>query len=88
MFLRWMVRDNSPVDKGFWTWYPKEKLIIPLATHVLQQSKNLGLIIENATGTRKTAMEITKALKQVFPEDPVKGDFALFGLGIQLSQTF
>ena len=88
MFLRWMVRDNSPVDKGFWTWYPKDKLIIPLDTHVLQQSKNLGLIFENATGTRKTAMEITKSLKQVFPDDPVKGDFALFGLGIQLSQTF
>ena len=87
MFLRWMIRDSSPVDKGFWTWYPKEKLIIPLDTHVLQQSKNLGLIPENATGTRKTAMEITKSLNQVFPGDPVKGDFALFGLGIELSQT-
>ena len=87
MFLRWMVRDNSPVDKGFWTWYPKDKLIIPLDTHVLQQSKSLGLIPEKANGTRKTAMEITKSLKQVFPDDPVKGDFALFGLGIELSQT-
>ena len=85
MFLRWMVRDNSPVDKGFWTWYPKEKLIIPLDTHVLQQSKNLGFIPEKANATRKTALEITEVLASVFPEDPVKGDYALFGLGVNSS---
>ena len=86
MFLRWMVRENSPVDKGFWTWYPKEKLIIPLDTHVLQQSKKLGIIPEKANATRKTALVITEVLTSIFPGDPVKGDFALFGLGVNSSQ--
>lgn len=86
MFLRWMVRNNSPIDKGYWTWYPKSRLIIPLDTHVLQQSKNLGLLPKNATGTKKTAIKLTEILTQIFPEDPVKGDFALFGHGIEKSQ--
>lgn len=86
MFLRWMVRQNSPVDKGYWTWYPSDKLIIPLDTHVLQQSKKLGLIPESASSTRKTALEITQVLASIFPKDPVKGDYALFGLGIESSK--
>ena len=86
MFLRWMVRENSPVDKGFWTWYPKEKLIIPLDTHVLQQSKKLGIIPEKANATRKTALVITEVLTSIFPGDPVKGDFALFALGVNSFQ--
>lgn len=44
MFLRWMVRQNSPVDLGLWTWADAKDLIIPLDTHVMQQSLALGLL--------------------------------------------
>lgn len=82
MFARWMVRQNSPVDLGIWDWYPSEKLIIPLDVHVLQESINLGLLDESSKATKKTAIKLTNELKKVFPNDPCKCDFALFGLGI------
>ena len=82
MFARWMVRTNSCVDRGFWQWYPKEKLIIPFDVHVLDESIKLGLIPPNAKATRKTAELLTEELKQIWQDDPVKGDFALFGLGV------
>ena len=82
-----MVRTDSPVDLGLWTWFDQKDLIIPLDTHVLQQSVELGLISSGKTGRLppaniKTALKITEALKQVWPTDPCKGDFALFGLGV------
>ena len=49
MFLRWMVRQNSPVDLGIWSWYPQSELLIPLDVHVMQQAIELGLIPENET---------------------------------------
>jgi uncharacterized protein (TIGR02757 family) len=79
MFLRWMVRVNSPVDLGLWSWYPASELVIPLDTHVLQVAKKMKLIPQNSTGTAKTAQLLTNVLKQVWPDDPCKGDFALFG---------
>lgn len=81
MYLRWMVRSNSKVDLGIWDWYNAKDLIIPLDTHVIQQSIKLGLIKENASSSLKTAIEITTKLKEIWPLDPCKGDFALFGLG-------
>lgn len=82
MFLRWMVRQNSPVDLGLWNWYSPADLIIPLDTHVLQESEKFGLIEKAGSADLKTAVHITEALKQIWPEDPCKGDFALFGLGV------
>ncbi len=82
MYFRWMVRKNSPVDKGIWNWFDQKDLIIPLDTHVLQQAKKLNLIRKNAPASAKTAAEITDALKTIWPDDPVKGDFALFGSGV------
>ena len=82
MFLRWMVRRNSPVDLGLWTWFNPADLLIPLDVHVMQQAVNLGLLPENSTASRKTAILLTKELSQVFPNDPCRADFALFGLGI------
>lgn len=85
LFLRWMVRPNSPVDLGIWNWYDASELLIPLDTHVLQESKKLGLT--KRTGTSyKTAKEITEKLKKIFPGDPCKGDFALFGKGVENSK--
>lgn len=82
MFLRWMVRTNSPVDAGLWTWFSPADLLIPLDTHVLAQAKNFGLISERSAATEKTARELTDALKQIWPDDPCRGDFALFGSGV------
>lgn len=82
MFLRWMVRRNSPVDLGFWDWANPASLLIPLDVHVMQEAAKLGLIPEGATASRKTAELLTSALAEVFPGDPCRGDFALFGLGV------
>lgn len=82
MFLRWMVRRNSPVDVGLWSWYSPADLLIPLDTHVLRQSVELGLLPPKARGTAATARQLTEILAKVWPNDPCRGDFALFGLGI------
>ena len=82
MFLRWMVRKNSPVDLGFWDWYNPRDLLIPLDVHVMTESVKLGLISENAKPDRKTAVALTEKLKEIWPTDPCKGDYALFGLGV------
>lgn len=81
MFLRWMVRRNSPVDFGIWKKLKPSDLIIPLDTHVYQESRKMGLTHRNAADL-KTAVEITSHLAEIWPDDPVKGDFALYGLGI------
>ncbi|WP_294428715.1 TIGR02757 family protein [uncultured Treponema sp.] len=81
MLLRWLVRLDSPVDLGLWTWFEPKNLLMPLDTHVMQQSNNLGLISSKSANLR-TAIELTKKVAEVFPDDPVKADFALFGLGV------
>ncbi len=78
MFLRWMVRRNSPVDFGIWNSISPADLIIPLDTHVYQVAVRLGLTARKAADL-KTAMEITHTLALIWPDDPVRGDFALYG---------
>ena len=82
MFLRWMVRKNSTVDIGLWTWCEPKNLLIPLDVHVMQEGIKLGLLPQNARADRKTALALTAAMQEVFPEDPTRADFALFGLGV------
>ena len=84
MFLRWMVRKGSPVDLGLWGKFNSGELIVPLDTHVAHVARGLG-ITDSSTYSLSSAMRITKALSEVFPGDPVKGDFALFGLGVNAS---
>lgn len=82
MFLRWMVRTDQVVDFGIWrTCACPADLIIPLDTHVHQISLELGLTAQK-NATLRTAIEITEALRSVFPDDPCLGDFALFGYDI------
>jgi len=82
MFLRWMVRSDSPVDLGLWSRFiDRRTLIIPLDTHVLSQAVALGLL-QSKTASMSTARRLTERLASVFPDDPLRGDFALFGLGI------
>ena len=87
MYLRWMVRQNSPVDVGLWSWFPQAELIIPLDVHVLQEAKKLELIPPTAPASFKTAQLLTTRLKQIWPQDPCKGDFALFGVGVDVADT-
>ena len=87
MFLRWMVRQGSPVDLGLWKWASAADLLIPLDTHVLQESARLGLIAPNASASAKTAIELSQKMAQVFPNDPARADFALFGLGVNRSES-
>ena len=83
MMRRWLVRDDGKVDLGVWKKSDKTKLILPLDVHVYTQATALGL-----TSRRQkdivTAQEITDAFKEIWPDDPCKGDFALFGYGVNL----
>ena len=81
MFLRWMVRRDSPVDLGIWTQIDTDDLIIPLDTHVHRIASQLGLFYPVARGLN-AALQITLNLHKIFPNDPCKGDFALFGYGV------
>ena len=82
MFLRWMVRDGSPVDLGLWSdIMDRRTLIMPLDTHVVQESLRMGLL-KSRTASMGTARRLTDAMLEIFPDDPLKGDFALFGLGV------
>ena len=82
MFLRWMVRkDNRGVDFGIWSNIDPSQLICPCDLHVDRVARKLRLIKRKGTDWL-TAVELTNNLKKLDPEDPVKYDFALFGLGI------
>ena len=77
MFLRWMVRCDGVVDLGIWKSRRASELIIPLDVHVHRNALEMGITSRKSADIR-TAMEITEYLKDIFPDDPCKGDFALF----------
>jgi len=80
MFLRWMVRnDRCGVDFGLWKKIKPQHLICPCDVHVERTARRLGLV-HRKQADWKMAVELTENLKQLDPEDPVKYDFALFGL--------
>lgn len=81
MFLRWMVRRDEIVDFGIWTHLSPSSLLIPLDTHVFNMARRLGMT-SRRQADRKTAEEITTCLREIWPDDPCKGDFALFGYGV------
>ena len=80
LYLRWMVRDTYP-DVGVWRGIPKSALVIPLDTHVARLGRLLGLTARRSSDW-STAVEITNALKQLDPDDPVRYDYPLSHLGI------
>jgi len=83
MFLRWMVRqDSRGVDFGIWNTLKPGNLICPCDVHVDRVGRLLGLITRKQTDWL-TAVELTENLRQFDPNDPVKYDFALFGLGVE-----
>jgi uncharacterized protein (TIGR02757 family) len=82
MFLRWMVRnDNKGVDFGIWKTIPPSALSCPLDVHSGNVARKLGLITRNQNDV-KAVMELDLNLRGMDSNDPVKYDFALFGLGV------
>jgi uncharacterized protein (TIGR02757 family) len=82
MFLRWMVRkDNAGVDFGIWNSINPSELFCPLDVHSGNVGRKLGLLNRNQNDWKSVA-ELTENLRMFDPKDPVKYDFALFGLGV------
>ena len=81
MMRRWLVRDDGKVDLGLWKNSDKRDLILPLDVHVYAQAVALGLTSRKQKDI-VTALEITDSFREIFPEDPCLGDFALFGYGV------
>ena len=82
MFLRWMVRnDNKGVDFGLWNYIPMSELFLPLDVHTGNVARKLGLLTRKQNDW-KAVEEITGVLRKFNPDDPIKYDFALFGLGV------
>ena len=83
MFLRWMVRsDQRGVDFGIWQQMSPSALVCPCDVHVDRVARKLKLIKRKQVDWL-TAVELTENLKKLDPNDPVKYDFALFGLGLE-----
>ncbi len=83
MFLRWMVRkDEQGVDFGIWKKIKAHQLVCPLDVHVEKVARRLGLV-QRKQSDWLTAVELTLQLKKIDPVDPVRFDFALFGIGIE-----
>lgn len=82
MFLRWMVRSNKMgVDFGLWKTIQPSQLSCPLDVHTGNVARSLGLL-KRKQNDQKAVMELDTVLRKLDPHDPVKYDFALFGLGV------
>ncbi|WP_324554825.1 TIGR02757 family protein [Agriterribacter sp.] len=82
MFLRWMVRkDNRGVDFGLWKNISPAQLVCPIDVHVARVAKRFNMVTRPQTDWL-AALELTEYLRQFCANDPVKYDFALFGLGV------
>ncbi len=82
MFLRWMIRqDKCGVDFGIWKKIPSSSLMIPLDVHSGNTARALGLLTRKQNDW-KAVEELTARIRKFDPLDPVKYDFALFGIGV------
>lgn len=81
MYLRWMVRNDNKVDFGIWKTIPTSKLSCPLDVHSGNVARKLGLL-KRKQNDAKALEELDLALRKLDKNDPVKYDFALFGLGV------
>ncbi len=82
MFLMWLIRnDNRGVHFGLWQNIPASALMLPIDVHSGNTARRLGLLTRKANDW-KSVEEITKHLRKLDPKDPIKYDFALFGMDI------
>lgn len=82
MMLRWLCRQDGIVDLGIWKDVSPSSLMIPLDVHVARIGRELGLV-ERKQNDRKTVEQLTGQLSCFSQDDPVKYDFALFGIGVE-----
>jgi uncharacterized protein (TIGR02757 family) len=80
LFLRWMVRSDE-IDLGVWNRVPASKLIVPLDTHVIRLGRCLALTRYTSPGW-KMAADVTRSLRALDPDDPVRFDFSLCHVGM------
>lgn len=78
LMLRWLVRQNSPIDVGIWKSLDQSKLLLPLDVHSLNTLREIGAI-KRKSNDMKTVMEATIWAKSICPDDPASLDFYLFG---------
>ena len=82
MFFRWMVRNHKQgVDFGIWKQIQASQLSCPLDVHSGNVARKLGILLRKQNDA-KALLELDTALRKMDPNDPVKYDFALFGLGV------
>jgi len=81
LYLRWMVRKDDGIDLGVWKSVPTSCLLVPVDTHVAKIARGYGLTKRNSADW-KMAEEITAALREFDPDDPVRYDFALCHAGM------
>jgi uncharacterized protein (TIGR02757 family) len=81
LYLRWMVRPEDGIDCGVWTKVVPRQLVIPLDTHIARISGYIGLTDMQTPGWRM-AVDITRSLRKLHSDDPLRYDFALCHLGI------
>lgn len=80
MMLRWLCRKDGIVDLGIWNGISPSQLMIPVDVHVARTARALKLI-SRKQNDRRTVEELTACLRELSPTDPVRYDFALFGVG-------
>jgi uncharacterized protein (TIGR02757 family) len=82
MYLRWMVRSaDRGIDLGLWLRIPPSVLHVPLDVHTGRVARELGLL-KREQDDWKSVIELTEALRQLDPVDPIRYDIALFALGV------
>ncbi len=81
MYLRWVIRKNCAVDPGIMNFMRPSELFIPLDVHVARQARALGLLTRKYNDW-KAVVQLTRILRKLDTDDPVKYDFALFGIGV------
>ena len=82
MYLRWMIRnDKNSIDLGVWKSLSPSQLSCPLDVHSGNVARKLGLLTRKQNDA-KALSELDTSLRKLDPKDPVKYDFALFGLGV------
>ena len=85
LFLRWMVRRDE-IDVGTWSVLRPRDLFMPIDTHVLQWARAEGLT-DRKSADRKACLEITRALRTLSPDDPLKYDFSITREGMWMKNT-
>lgn len=85
MYLRWVIRNESPVDPGIMNFMAPSELIVPLDVHCARQARHLGLLTRRYNDW-KAAVELTQNLRKLDPRDPTRYDFSLFGIGVEGEQ--